>query len=316
MSARNYCVVDIGGSKILLLLIDSKEKVLFREKIATPKPETPTAITAAISDLLAQANRSLNLNAEHKPEGVGICIAGFLDHHTGLVYQSPNLHWNEPVGFGELAAEALKCPVLIENDANAAVVGEVIYGAAIGHRDVVYVTISTGIGGGLFLNGQIYRGSSGFAGEIGHIKPFGTGRRCKCGGSDCLEAWASGSAIASNAETLWGTSTPEGHKITTAAVFELADQGNTLAQKIIETAIESTARGLSNLVNLLNPSCIVIGGGVPGNRKDYLKKIAAGIKREAIRPSVGITPLQILPAVLEPDAGVWGMYALLTHQVR
>ncbi len=315
MDQKLYCAADIGGSKILLLLIDDNSRVLFREKTKTPKPEEPAAVIEAVRTLLDKAYRDTGLKEGDRPEGVGVCIAGFLDHGRGLVYESPNLHWTEPVTFGKLMEDALGCPVIIENDANAAVVGEVFFGAAQGHRDVVYVTISTGIGGGLFLDGRLYRGSSGFAGEIGHTKPFGQGRVCNCGGNNCLEIWASGSAIARNARLLWDENELDGGKITTAWVFEQADQGNTLAENIIKQAIDDAGTGLSNLVNLFNPSCIVIGGGVAGNRSDYLGKVAARIKSEAIRPSVNITPLEVVPAQLEPEAGIWGMYALLTGRV-
>ena len=315
MKSKLYCTVDIGGTKILLLLINEDGSVLFREKIATPKPEEPFAVVDAVRVLLNKALLTTDTRHDNWLSGAGVCVAGFVDHSRGLVHQSPNLNWHRPVALGDLLTEALSTPVLIENDANAAVLGEVFYGAALGCRDVIYVTISTGIGGGLFLNGQLYRGSSGFAGEIGHTKPFGKGRPCKCGGSDCLETWASGSAITRSAKSLWDKEDLESAEITTAAVFNKADSGNSMAQNIIEHALENTGRGLSNLVNLLNPACIVIGGGVASARPDYLIKVAAIIRNEAIRPSVEITPLKIVAAKLESEAGVWGMFALLTNQV-
>ncbi len=315
MKDKIYCTVDIGGTKILMLLISDDGSVLFRERIATPKPEEPLAVVDAVRVLLNKALLAINLRNGNHLSGAGVCIAGFVDHSRGLVHQSPNLNWHRPLGLSDLLTEALSIPVMIENDANAAVMGEVYYGAARGYRDVIYVTISTGIGGGLFLNGQLYRGSNGFAGEIGHIKPFGKGRPCKCGGSDCLETWASGSAITRSAKSLWDKDDLASAEITTAAVFNEADNGNSVAKSIIEHALENTGRGLSNLVNLFNPACIVIGGGVAGARPEYLVKIAEIIKKEAIRPSVEITPLEIVAAKLEPEAGVWGMYALLTNQV-
>jgi len=293
MKSKLYCTVDIGGTKILLLLINEDGSVLFREKIATPKPEEPSAVVDAVRVLLNKALLTIDSRHDNCLSGVGVCIAGFVDHNQGLVHQSPNLNWHRSVGLGDLLTEALSTTVLIENDANAAVLGEVFYGAALGYRDVIYVTISTGIGGGLFLNGQLYRGSNGFAGEIGHIKPFGKGRPCKCGGFDCLETWASGSAITRSAKSLWDKEDIDSTEITT--LFR--------------------SRGLSNLVNLFNPACIVIGGGVAGARPEYLIKIASIIKKEAIRPSVEITPLKIVAAKLEPEAGVWGMFALMTSQV-
>lgn len=311
-----YCIVDIGGTKILLLLIDSAENILFRKKRATPKPEEPDAIIRVISELLAEANRKNGYKPGEKPKAIGVCIAGFLDHHKGLIYQSPNLHWNEPVPLATIMSEQLHCPVFIENDANAAVVGEVFYGAARGHRNAVYVTISTGIGGGLFLDGRLYRGHSGFAGEIGHIKPFGKSRTCNCGGNDCLEIWASGTGLSLSAETLWPKDEDNPAKLDAKWVFEEAEKGNTLAQNIIFQTMEITGRGLANLVNLFNPSCIVIGGGVAGSREKYFTGVASIIREEAIRPSVEITPLEIVPAQLEPDAGLWGMYALLTGRLE
>lgn len=315
MKNKIFCTVDIGGTKILLLLINEDGLVLFREKIPTPKPEEPYAVVDAVRVLLNKALHKTDSRDDNRLSGVGICIAGFVDHDQGLVHQSPNLNWHRPVALGDLLKEALSTPVLIENDANAAVLGEVYYGAAKGYRDVLYVTISTGIGGGLFLNGELYRGSSGFAGEVGHIKPFGKGRPCKCGGSDCLETWASGSAIIQSAKSLWVKDDLESAEITTASVFNEADTGNIMAQNIIKHALENTGRGLSNLVNLLNPACIVIGGGVTGARPEYIIEVAAIIRNEAIRPSVEITPLKIVAAKLEPEAGVWGMFALLTNQV-
>lgn len=315
MTEKIYCSVDIGGSKILLLLINSTGRVLFKKKTSTPKPEEPSAIVATIESLLKDAAVTSNNEAFRKPSGLGVAIAGFVDHRSGLVHQSPNLHWVSPVPIGELLEEALKCPVMIENDANAAVIGEVFYGAARGHRDVIYITISTGIGGGLFLDGRLYRGASGFAGEIGHIKPFGKGRPCKCGGNDCLETWASGDAISRSAELLWDKNDFPGNKIDTAWVFKQSESGNPIAKTIIDHATNNIGRGLANLVNLFNPSCLVIGGGVAGNRPDFLKEVKDLIKAEAIRPSVEITPFKIYAAKLEPEAGIWGMYALLTDRM-
>ncbi len=311
-----YCVIDIGGTKILLLLMDSTETILYREKRSTPKPEEPEAIIRVIQEMLSEGYINTSLEPGRRPKAIGVCIAGFLDHHKGLVYQSPNLHWNEPVHFAQIMSQQLDCPVYLENDANAAVVGEVFYGAARGHRNAVYVTISTGIGGGLFLDGRLYRGQSGFAGEIGHIKPFGKSRTCNCGGNDCLEIWASGTGISLSAEELWSADDVSPAKLDARWVFEEAEKGNTLAQRIIDQTMEITGRGLANLVNLFNPSCIVIGGGVAGNRKKYFSEISKVIREEAIKPSVEITPLEIVPAQLEPDAGLWGIYALLTGKLE
>lgn len=312
MKNKVYCAVDIGGTKILLLLIDDQGQVLSKIKAATPEPADPETIIENINVLLEESLQKAALSAGTCPAALGICIAGFSDYSKGLVYQSPNLNWTTPVPLKKLLEDRFACPIFVENDANAAVVGEVFYGAAKGHRDAIYITLSTGIGGGLYLDGRLYRGSTGFAGETGHIKPYGKGRLCKCGGYDCLETWASGSAIARNAVSLWGDNKNDGKTITTSWVFEQAAAGDALAAKIIDYAIDNIGRGLSNLINLLNPSCVVIGGGVAAKRPDFFEQVAKKISSDSIRPSVEITPLIIVGAELEPESGIWGMYALMT----
>ncbi len=315
MDEKYYCSIDIGGTKILMLLLSKEGKVLFKEKCATPVPKLPEAIIDAIKGLLERGNEIAGFDAGNKPAGIGLCIAGFIEHHKGIVHQSPNLDWQKPVAICRMLEDVIGCPVIIENDANAAVLGEAHYGAAIGHRNVIYVTISTGIGGGLFLDGRLYRGSNGFAGEIGHIKPFGRGRTCKCGGSNCLEAWASGTGISHSAEELWDKDEVYNDHITAEEVFKMTDEGNTLALEIVNSAAEKIGYGLANLVNLFNPTCIVIGGGIAGNRADFMKQVKKKTMDEAIYPSVNITKLFLKPAKLEPEAGIWGMFSLLTGKV-
>ncbi len=316
MKQKLFWTIDIGGTKVLLLLIDSNGKVLFRQKIKTPKPSKPQAVVDTIVETIQAETEQKKLGFKAELAGLGICTAGFVDHQEGLVHQSPNLEWHEPVPLGNYFKQRVNCPVVIENDTNAAVVGEVLYGAACGHKDVIYVTLSTGIGGGLFLNGCLYRGADGFAGEIGHTKAFGRGRPCKCGNTDCLETWASGSALARSAGEIWDEKEQKGDHITTAWVFEQADKGNTLAQAIIDHAAATIGLGLSNLVTLFNPTCLVIGGGVAANRTDFLKQITETIRNKSIKPAVEITSLTIIPAALEPEAGIWGMYSLLTGQAK
>lgn len=316
MDKKLYWAIDIGGTKILMLLIDSSGHVLFKEKTETPRPSGPESVADTIARIIKKRAEENSLKTAGLPSGIGICTAGFVDHRQGLVYQSPNLEWHEPVPLGRIIQEKTECPVMIENDTNAAVVGEVHFGAARGHLNAAYVTLSTGIGGGLYLNGRLYRGADGFAGEIGHTKAFGRGRPCKCGGEDCLETWASGSALAVSAREMWNEKEVKNGHISTAWVFEEADRGNAIARSIIEHAAQSIGLGLSNLVTLLNPSCLVIGGGVAANRPDFLTEVARHINNNAIKPAVKTTSLEIVPAALEPEAGIWGMYSLITGRTE
>ncbi len=307
-----YGCVDVGGTKILLLLIDSERSVIYRGKFATPLNAAPEKMAEAIYRAIETALTAAGLG-KSSLVGIGVCIAGLVDYTSGEVFQAPNLGWHEPLPFRDLLQRFWPCPVYLENDANAAIMGEVAYGAARGHRDALYITISTGIGGGLYLDGKIYRGSRGFAGEIGHIKPFGQGRRCGCGGFDCLEAWASGLAISRSAGLIWEESEVDNGRISTAWVFDQAQAGNALARSIITNALNDIGTGLANLVTLLNPSCLVIGGGVAGNRTGFLDQIRENIIELAIAPAIQTTPLKVAAAELEPESGVWGMYALMSH---
>lgn len=309
MPDKIYCAIDIGGTKILLYLIDRAEKVLHKERFPTPAQCTPEQMIELINRSTAASLARVGLSSTDLA-GLGVCIAALLDYEKGVVHQAPNLGWHTAVPFREMLQQNWGCPVYLDNDANAAVLGEVAYGAARGHRNAIYITISTGIGGGLYLDGKVFRGSTGFAGEVGHIKPFGKGRRCGCGGMDCLEAWASGESIARIAKELWDEK-EQGGAITTAWVFDQAQGGNSLAQNIIEQALQNISTGLANLVTLLNPSCLVIGGGVAVSREDFLEQIRARVREIAVAPAVQISTVEIKAAQLGPEAGIWGIYYLM-----
>lgn len=304
-----YAAVDVGGSKILLLLAGEERRLVMRRLLPTPERATPEAVIETIAGALDGALRERGLSSRELA-GLGVCIAALLNFESGVLYEAPNLDWHEPIPFRELLQRRFDCPVYLENDCNAAILGEVTYGAARGHRDAVYVTISTGIGAGLYLGGEIYRGSGGFAGEIGHVKRFGKGRRCGCGSYDCLEAWASGKGIARSAGVLWDEDDPETGSLNTAAIFDRAGAGDPLAAAIIDQAVEDIGLALANLVTLLNPSCIVLGGGVTRHQPALAGRIKEKIERYAVAPAVKISPLEVVAAQLEPEAGVWGIYAM------
>jgi glucokinase len=308
-----YGLVDIGGTKILAALIDGSRNMIFRHRQPTPAIPEPERVVENITGVIGEAFSKICPSGSVLA-GLGICIAGLVDYDRGIVHQSPNLGWNRPVPLRSLFGEKLALPVFIENDANAAMLGEVHYGAARGHQNAAYITISTGIGCGLYLNGKLYRGAAGFAGELGHIKAFGKNRRCKCGGTDCLEAWASGNAIACSARLLFAHQVEQGIEINTAWVFDQAEAGSPPAKNIIDRALEDISTGLANLVTLLNPTCLVIGGGVVNERPAILAQIREGVFQLATRPSVQVTTLKIEPARLGSEAGIWGMYALLRER--
>ncbi|NLA04413.1 MAG: ROK family protein [Firmicutes bacterium] len=310
MKDRVFAAADVGGTKILLLLAGPQRDLILRRRLFTPPKATPDQVVEVIAGALTGFLEEAGLSPQSLA-GLGVCIAALLDFESGVIYESPNLDWHEPVPFRELLAERFSCPVFLENDCNAAILGEASYGAARGHRDAAYITISTGIGAGLYLDGRVYRGSGGFAGEIGHLKRFGKGRRCGCGGYDCLEAWASGKGIARSAGMLWGEGDPGAGTLDTAAVFDRAEAGDPLAGSIIEQAVEDIGISLANLATLLNLSCMVIGGGVARHRPGLVGQIEEKVNYFAVPPAVRVTRVKVVAAALEPEAGAWGMYAAM-----
>lgn len=302
-STRYYCILDIGGTKILSLLVNDKGTVIFREKTPTPGEDSEEILLDQINNIINRASLQLPGNQELK--GIGVCIAAFVKYHDGSIYGSPNLPVKKNTPLGNILAEKWDLPVVIENDGNAAVLGEVAYGAAKGANNAIYITVSTGIGGGLFLEGRLQRGQYGLAGEIGHTKVDSTSNLiCGCGKNGCLESLASGESISKRAQKHY-----EDQGITTSEVFTRARKGDKIAAEIIEESLQNLGMALANLVSLLDPEVIVIGGGVSNEGKAFFSKLENYIERNISVPLP--EKIKLRKAKLEPESGVWGVFSLL-----
>ena len=252
--------------------------------------------------------------------GVGIGSPGPLDRARGVVIVTPNLGWRD----FPLRDEVSKCvnlPATLDNDANCATLGEWWCGAAKGGRNVVGMTIGTGIGGGLILDNKLYHGASDAAGEIGHTTIDSTGRRCKCGNYGCLEAYTSGPAIAERArETLDGDedSVMPGmvdndlSRITAQTVFEASKRGDRVALEVVRDTAHFLGVGISNLINIFNPDTFVIAGGVTQAGDLLFDPMRAEVRRRAFKPSV--EACRIVPGALPLSAGVVGAVATFRAQ--
>ncbi|MFI5246518.1 MAG: ROK family protein, partial [Gemmatimonadales bacterium] len=204
----------------------------------------------------------------------------------------------------------------LDNDANCATLGEWWIGAARGARNVVGLTIGTGIGGGLILDGKLYHGASDVAGEVGHTTLDSTGRRCKCGNYGCLEAYASGPAIADRArEALAGgedslhTTMVEGRleELTAQHVYEASKQGDDVAREVVRETARFIGTGVANLLNIFNPDVVVLAGGVAQAGEDLFGPLRAEVRRRAFKPAV--EACRIVPGALGSAAGVVGAVA-------
>ena len=251
---------------------------------------------------------------------MGIGSPGPLDTKTGVVILTPNLGWvNMPLR--DRVADSLKLPTVLDNDANCAIFGEWWRGAARGVDDVIGLTIGTGIGGGIVLGGKIYHGASDVAGEIGHMTIDANGRLCKCGNQGCLEAYASGPAIAARAvegiEAGVETSLPQYvagdlSRITAQVVYEAAHDGDPYALDVVRDTAKLLGAGVASLVNIFNPSVVVICGGVTLAGDKLFGPLTTEVHRRAFKPAWEVC--RILPGALTGTAGVYGAAAVFMQR--
>lgn len=310
--------VDLGGTKLLVGVVDRDGRVLARQRIATPHGG-PEPVARAIRDIARPLRDAIGA-AGASLAGVGVAVPGPTDHDRGVIYDPPNLAgWGRETAFGPLLARELGETVYVENDANAAALGEAWTGAGRGVRDLVYITISTGIGGGLILGGRLYRGANGTAGEIGHVIVDPEGPRCHCGNRGCLEVLASGTAIAGQAREAVARGAPTAlsrlaarpEEITAESVAEAARGGDAIAAELYRRAGTRIGLVLSNLLALLNPSMIIVGGGVSKTGDLLFRPIRDVIgARVYPPPALGVS---VVTAELGDDVGIIGAAALVFH---
>ena len=257
--------IDIGGTKIAAGVVDEQGRILARVRAATPGRDAEQ-VEEKVSEMV------LALRKDHDIEAVGIGAAGFVDEKRSRVNFAPNLGWkDEPL---RMAVESVVgLPVVVENDANAAAWGEYRFGAGKDRDYVVTITVGTGIGAGIILEGALYRGRWGAAAEFGHLNVDPGGRPCGCGNRGCWEQYASGNALVrearylaserrSEAETLLdlGDGTPEG--VQGLHVTQAAREGDPVALAAFDFVSRWLGQGMADVTAILDPECFVIGGGV------------------------------------------------------
>ena len=262
--------VDLGGTKILAAVVSPQGEVIAREYRLTMAEEGPEAVIRRIIASIERVIKLANVRLSQLTS-VGIAAAGALDSKEGIVSASPNLpNWHD-VPLRDTIGERLGVNAFLINDASAAALGEHHFGAGKGVDDLIYITVGTGIGGGIIIGGRLYSGVCGTAGELGHMSIDVNGIRCNCGNIGCLETLASGVAVAREAISRIGqgaktsmTKLVEGRveSITAQTVSLAAQGGDHLALDIITRAGTYLGIGMVNLVNLFNPEMIIVGGGM------------------------------------------------------
>jgi len=312
--------IDLGGTKIRAIVTAHDGEILGEDIRPTDAEDGQDAV---IDRLAASARAAVAASGLPLASmvAVGVTAHGTVDFDAGILHQPPNLPGWDAVPLARLMRERLGLPVFLENDANAAAYGEWRYGAGRGLRHMIYLTVSTGIGGGLILNGAMYRGADGAAGELGHMTVDVNGPPHNCGMVGCLEVMASGTAIARMAhEAVAAGRSPllarlaaAEDELTAAQVDEAAEQGDPAALEILSRAAHYLGVGLANYINIFNPEAIVIGGGVTKIGGRLLEPAFALAKARAFRlPSERVN---LVVAALEGRSEVLGVSALARDSV-
>lgn len=326
MTREQFIVgVDLGGTNIVVgaMPVDGSREIGMRSAPTLPE-EGASAVVDRIADMVEQVVRDLerDYGAERADVlGAGIGAPGPLDRERGIVVVTPNLGWRDFPLRDEIMRR-IGMRATLDNDANCATLGEWWCGAAKGGRNVIGLTLGTGIGGGLILDGRLYHGASDVAGEIGHTTIDSTGRRCKCGNYGCLEAYASGPAIAERAReaiagedgaALLALADGDAARITAHIVYEAARQGDAVSREVVRDTARFLGAGLSNLINIFNPDTVVLAGGVTQAGEALFEPLRAEVRRRAFRPAV--EACRIVPGSLPLSAGVVGAVATFKLQV-
>jgi glucokinase len=308
--------IDIGGTKISLVLGTEKGKILTRREIKTgTRAKTKACIQELVSNL-----RALILHSCLPPKkilGIGVGCPGAVDSSKGMLPRSPNLPGWKGIPLRNILHKATGLPVFLANDANAAALAELLFGVGKRTKNFIYMTVSTGIGGGIVIHGRLYEGSGFVAGEVGHLCIVPGGKRCRCGKQGCLEAYASGTAIAQDVrermtskDTILGKWLKGHKKISAKLVGMAAREGDTLAIDSYRKAGHYLGIGIANILNVLNPEKIVIGGGVLRSAHPiFWKNMMKHVKLHAW-PEAYAT-VQILPSGLRGSVGDLGALALV-----
>lgn len=306
--------IDIGGMSIKGAAVDSNGRVY--EKFSMPfiKGEDGEITIRKLAETVKEYIAAQGL--EDKIAGIGLGSPGTLDVEHGIVNYANNLGWND-LHVADIMHEILPYPVRLTNDANAASLGEAKYGAGKSYKTIIMLTLGTGVGGGIIIDGQLYEGNEGKGGELGHTVIVVDGEQCTCGRKGCLEAYASASALIretkkamrSNKRSLMWKISPDIDLVGGKVVFEAAKQGDAPAIKVLDEYIKYLGEGILNYCNIFRPNVIVLSGGIANAGPALFEPLNAYIKERNY--GYKSTPeVKVVPAELGYDSGKIGAAAL------
>lgn len=310
--------IDFGGTGIKLGLIDEGGRLLRTLRFPTPANPNPIDTVALI---VTEARILLQSAGKRKVVGIGVGAAGDIDPDSGVVRISPNLGWRD-VPLKQLLARHLDLPIAVENDANVAALAAYVVEAKRKVKNLLCVTLGTGVGGGIILDGKLYRGTTGSAGELGHMTLYPEGIQCSCGNKGCLERYVGAKAMTEEAKraiaagektSLSSLIAKDPSLLTPFLIQKAARRGDKLASSLWQLAGEHLGIGLASLINVLNPEWIVLSGGLSRARNlltDPAKRTI--LKRSFATPAAKV---KLVISTLDQDLGIVGA-GLVAHEAR
>ncbi len=297
---------DLGGTNLRLAAINSRGKILYRTKHETPKTDRADEIVGAIMQAAEECRQAVEKQGQVK--AIGLAVPATINSKEGIIMKAPNLPALDGFRLSATLTNELNLPVILENDANAAAIGEHWLGASKDFESSICVTLGTGVGGGIVLNGNILRGVDGTAGEIGHICVEPSGAPCGCGSRGCVEQYSSATAISRltlELESHYPKSKLKNKpRVTAFEVYEAGKIGDELALEVFRQVGFYLGIALADLVNVLNPEVIVIGGGVSAGWDLFIHHVQAQIRNRAFREPA--ERAKLVRAKLGDDAGILG----------
>lgn len=308
-SKKYYAGIDIGGTFVKCGIVDNEGKIIVKGKIPTGKNKTYQQIAMDIAKYVAQ----LEDEAGVKTCSVGIGCPGTVDSEKGIVLYCNNLGWKN-VPLAEEIGKLLGKPTYVTNDANAAALGESFIGAGKAYNSSILVTLGTGVGGGIVLDGKLFEGNCSAGAEIGHHVIRKDGRKCTCGRNGCFEVYSSATALMKEARTrmrenknsmLWGACNGNKDKVDGKMIFDCAKAGDETANKVVNWYIDYLAEGIANLANIFRPEAVLLGGGVSA-QGDALIVPTQKLVNKRLYGGYHYAPVKVAVATLGNDAGLCG----------
>ena len=306
-----YCIgVDLGGTNIAVGLIEpDSRRIVDKHSVKTNAPRPCREISHDIHSVCLELCKRASISLSDVA-WIGVATPGIVKNR--VVVSAVNLGWtNEP--FGDILAEITGRPTFVANDANAAAYAEAIWGSGAGASSVIAVTLGTGVGGGIILNGKIWEGINGFAAELGHMVVDVGGRFCGCGQRGCLEAYCSATALVSEAKRMmklypdslmWRLSAEHQGRVNGIIPFQAQRQGDIAATQVVDDFIDYLAIGIANIINMFQPEVVCVGGGISGEGENLMRPLRDKLKYISFGTNDSRT--KVVAAQFRNDAGIIG----------